>query len=282
MKRLEYFSNLFIYLNKGVDKMKINNIYNEHCFLTMKKMIENNIIVDGIITSPFYNTSRKTNSLRARKENEARYDVHLDDMTDEEYIKFTLKLFSGFDKILKENGCVLYNISYSSENTHLMWLVIADIIRNTNFIVVDDIIWKKKSALPNNTSSNKLTRIVEHIFVFCRKNEFKTFDCNKKITSSNSKGQNYYENIFNFIEAKNNDGSNKLNKATYSTELVTKLLNIYFKSGDLIYDPFMGTGTTANACILYNYNYIGSEISKAQCEYAEKRIKETLNNKEIE
>ena len=262
--------------------MKINNIYNEHCFLTIKKMIENNIIVDGIITSPFYNTSRKTNSLRARKENEARYDVHLDDMTDEEYIKFTLKLFSGFDKILKENGCILYNISYSSENTHLMWLVIADIIRNTNFIVVDDIIWKKKSALPNNTSSNKLTRIVEHIFVFCRKNEFKTFDCNKKITSSNSKGQNYYENIFNFIEAKNNDGSNKLNKATYSTELITKLLNIYFKGGDLIYDPFMGTGTTANACILYNCNYIGSEISKAQCEYADKRIKETLNNKEIE
>ena len=104
----------------------------------------------------------------------------------------------------------------------------------------------------------------------------------KKITSSNSKGQNYYENIFNFIEAKNNDGSNKLNKATYSTELITKLLNIYFKKGDLIYDPFMGTGTTANACILYNCNYIGSEISKSQCEYAEERIKETQNNKEIE
>ena len=265
--------------------MKINNIYNEHCFLTMKKMIENDIKVDGIITSPFYNTSRSSkchNTQKSRDNHEGRYDVHLDDMTDEEYIKFTLRLFNGFDKILKENGCILYNISYCSENTHLMWLVIADIIRNTNFIVADDIIWKKKSALPNNTSSNKLTRIVEHVFVFCRKEEFKTFNCNKNVKSVRETGQKMYENIFNFIEAKNNDGSNKLNKATYSTELVTKLLNIYFKSGDLIYDPFMGTGTTANACILYNCNYIGSEISKAQCEYAENRIKETQNNKEIE
>lgn len=261
--------------------MEINKFYNEHCYLTIKRMIEKNIKVDGIITSPFYNTSRGSkchNSQKSRDNHEGRYDIHLDNMTDDQYIKFTLKLFNGFNKILKENGCILYNISYCSENTHLMWLVIADIIRNTDFIVVDDIIWKKKSALPNNVSSNKLTRIVEHVFVFCRKEEFKTFNCNKQIKSISENGQKRYENIYNFIEAKNNDGSNKLNKATYSTELITQLLNIYFKPSDLIYDPFMGTGTTANACVLYGCDYIGSEISKAQCEFAEERIKETLKN----
>lgn len=137
---------------------------------------------------------------------------------------------------------------------------------------------EKKSALPNNVSSNKLTRIVEHVFVFCRKEEFKTFNCNKQIKSISENGQKRYENIYNFIDAKNNDGSNKLNKATYSTELITQLLNIYFKPSDLIYDPFMGTGTTANACVLYGCDYIDSEISKAQCEFAEERIKETLKN----
>lgn len=43
--------------------------------------------------------------------------------------------------------------------------------------------------------------------------------------------------------------------------------------GDLVYDPFMGSGTTAKMCILMDRNYIGSEISKEYCELAEKRIR---------
>ena len=256
----------------------INKIFNEDCFVTMDRMIEKNIKVNNIITSPFYNTSRSSkchNTQKSRDNHEGRYDVHLDNMTDYEYIDFTLKLFDKFDKILEKNGCVLYNISYGSENTHLMWLVIAELIKNSNFTIADDIIWKKKSALPNNTSPNKLTRIVEHVFVFCRKSEFKTFDANKEVVSVRKTGQKMYANYFNFIEAKNNDGSNKLNKATYSTELMLKLMEIYVKKESLIYDPFSGTCTTQNACILYGCNYIGSEISQAQVEFGLKRLEET-------
>lgn len=258
--------------------MDINRIYCEDCFITMDRMIEEGITIDNVITSPFYNTGRGSKyhaTEKSREKHEGRYDVHLDDMTDEEYIDFTLRLFDKFDKILKKDGCILYNINYGTENTHLMWLVIADIIRNTNFIVADDIIWKKKSALPNNVSSNKLTRIVEHVFVFCRKDEFKTFEANKKVTSVRKTGQKMYENIFNFIEAKNNDGSCKLNKATYSTDLIMELLKIYVKPGALVYDPFMGTGTTANACVIYGCDYLGSEISQDQCNYADDRIANT-------
>ena len=157
--------------------MKLNTIYNEDCFITMDRMINQNKKVSAVITSPFYNTGRGSSchkSQKSRDNYEGRYDVHLDNMTDDEYIDFTIRLFEKYDKIIKKNGVILYNISYGSENTHLMWLVIAEIIKKTNFVVADDIIWKKKSALPNNVSSNKLTRIVEHIFVFCRKSEFKT------------------------------------------------------------------------------------------------------------
>ena len=256
----------------------INKIFNEDCFVTMDRMIEKNIKVNNIITSPFYNTSRSSkchNTQKSRDNHEGRYDVHLDNMTDEEYIEFTLKLFDKFDKILEKNGCVLYNISYGSENTHLMWLVIAELIKSSNFTIADDIIWKKKSALPNNTSPNKLTRIVEHVFVFCRKSEFKTFDANKEVVSVRKTGQKMYANYFNFIEAKNNDGSNKLNKATYSTELMLRLMEIYVKKGSLVYDPFSGTCTTQNACVLYGCDYIGSEISQAQVEFGLKRLEET-------
>lgn len=242
--------------------MEINKIYNEDCLLTMKRL---NSKVNAVITSPPYNIIRPNSIDRG-------YDIYKDNKTNDEYIEWTLDIFKGYNSILEQNGVVLYNMSYGTENTILMSLVIADIIRRSDFTLADIIVWKKQMATPNNVSHNKMTRITEYIYVFCRKEEFNTFNCNKKKLKERETGQAIYENVFNFITAKNNDNSTELNKATYSSELVRKLLLLYTKENDLIYDSFMGTGTTANACIIEKRNYIGSEISKEQCNYAEKRI----------
>lgn len=259
-----------------------NFIYNQDCINTMERMKNKNYKVDLILTSPPYNTGRNTNSERGRNNNEGRYDIYLDNMNQNDYCEWCVKLFNNFENILKENGIILWNVSYGSDATvntesiGLMWLSIADIIRNTNFTVADRIIWKKKSALPNNVSKNKLTRIVEDVFVFCRKNEYKTFNCNKEISKIGKNGQTFYKNTYNFIEAKNNDGSCKLNKATYSSDLCKQLLNIYALPNSIVYDPFIGTGTTAVACQEMNVGLkcIGSELSKEQSEYAKNRIGE--------
>lgn len=250
---------------------EINTIYNEDCLETMRNL---NKEVDLVITSPPYNIIRKNLTDRG-------YDTYKDDKNNEDYIKWILDIFIGYDNILKDNGCVLFNLSYGTENTILMSLVIAEIIKNSNFILADIIVWKKKSSIPNNVSSNKLTRIVEYIYVFCRKNEFSTFNCNKQKVNQRDTGQVVFENIFNFIEAKNNDKSTHLNKATFSTDLVRRLLKIYAKENSLVYDGFMGTGTTAEACIIENINFIGSEISKEQCNYANKRINQRLTQPTI-
>lgn len=164
-------------------------------------------------------------------------------------------------------------------NSGLLWIFIAELIKKSNFTVADRIIWKKRSgALPNNSSKNKLTRVCEDIFVLCRKLEYKTFNTNKQVTKTGVTGQQFYSPMYNFLEAKNNDEVCPLNKATYSSELCEKLLEMYVPSADrkscIVYDPFMGTGTTAIACKKLGIGYLGSEISKAQCEWAEKRIKE--------
>lgn len=254
--------------------MGINQIYNEDCIDTMKKMPNN--FIDAIITSPPYNTSRKGSSLNGASAN-VRYDEFNDCKTDEEYINWTIDIFKGYDKVLKTNGVVLYNLSYSSENTHLMWIVVAEIMKQTNFLVADNIIWKKPTTSPNSCSPNKLTRLCEYVFVFCRNNEFETFKCNKEVSSFRKTGQLAYKNYFNFIEAKNNDGPNDIHKATYSSELVRKLLLLYIKKGDLVYDSFMGTGTTAVGCLIEKINYLGSEISKRYCDIANKRLEPYLN-----
>ena len=56
--------------------------------------------------------------------------------------------------------------------------------------------------------------------------------------------------------------------------LIKKLLEIYSKEGDLIFDPFLGSGTTAVACLELNRHFIGIELSPEYCEIAKKRIKE--------
>ena len=63
---------------------------------------------------------------------------------------------------------------------------------------------------------------------YCSRN----FYCNKNVVSIRKTGQKSYENIFNFIEAKNNDEMCPYNKATFSSELVEKLLKIYCPKTD--------------------------------------------------
>jgi len=231
----------------------------------------------GVITSPPYNTSRTIDS-------ERRYVEYDDDLSVEEYIEWTVDYFNKIEQKLDKNGVVLFNINYGTEfvnDSIMMWLVIAEIIKRTPFVVADHITWKKSTAMPIVASPNKLTRICESVFVFVRESEFETFKANKKIKNVSKTGQKFYESKHNFIEAKNNDGYSKTHKATYSVEIVTKLIDIYFKEGDTILDPFNGTGTTGEACLLKGLNYIGIELSKEYCELSEKRlqsIKKRLDN----
>ena len=244
--------------------MELNKIYNEDCLTTLSKLKKGDINI--VLTSPPYNIIRPNSTDRG-------YDLYKDGMSNEEYSRWCCSIFNEFDRILSQNGCVIWNMSYGCENTECMSLTIADIIRNTNFTLADIITWKKRTATPNNVSKNKLTRICEFVYIFCRRNEYSTFLTNKQIVNKRESKQNIYENIYNFIEAPNNDSSTELNKATFSTIFVRKLLNIYAPKDSVIYDPFMGTGTTAIGCIKDKYNYIGSEISAQQCEYANKRIR---------
>lgn len=260
--------------------MGLNAIYNESCFDTMRDMPIGQAHV--ILTSPFYNTNKKAKGGHTLSNTDQkgysyiRYDTHVDDMTDDEYCDFTVDLFAEFERVLNLNGVVLYNISYGNNNRDGMFKAINAIITKTEFTIADVITWKKSSAMPNNCSSNKLTRITEFVFVFCRKNEIETFYCNKPIVGVRKTGQKSYGNIFNFVEAKNNDGACPYNKATYSSELCEKLLSIYAPPNAVVYDPFMGSGTTAVACKRMGLSYLGSEISEKQVKYAEERLAKTV------
>lgn len=252
--------------------IQINTFYNEDCLETMRRMDANSI--NCILTSPPYNMTKRKGGYADKQ---LRYDEYQDWKSEEEYNQWTVDIFNEFDGILEKNGVILYNFSYSIENPGLPYTMISNIISQTVFTVADTIIWKKSNSIPHPASYNRLNRIVEFVFVIVRKKEIKTFNCNKKIVKTSPKGQNYYEIIDNFITAKNNDESTNINKATYSTEFCIKLLNIYTKESDIIYDPFMGTGTTGIACKMINRDFVGSEISQTQVEYSNERMKKYIS-----
>lgn len=252
--------------------MEKNKIYNIDCVEGMKQMIGEGILVDCILTSPPYNTETR-NATKGKYDN--RYDTYEGNLTNDEYIKWTIELFNCFDKVLSPNGKILYNLNYGSENTECMNLTVAEILRNTNFTLADIIVWEKNCALPQNMSANKLTRVYEFIYVFVRRNEFMTFTTNKQAVGKHHGTQVVYENIPNKISAKNNDEVCPYNFATFSTELVYKLLNIYCKNGELVMDPFMGSGATAVACYKKGLDFIGFELSPKQVEWANERLEKT-------
>jgi len=58
-------------------------------------------------------------------------------------------------------------------------------------------------------------------------------------------------------------------------------LEHFTKENDLILDPFMGSGTTALACLNMNRNYIGFEINQSYIDFAEKRILNESSQKSL-
>lgn len=77
-------------------------------------------------------------------------------------------------------------------------------------------------------------------------------------------------NIWRFDTQKNSE-----HPAPFPEQLVTDHILSWSNEGDLVYDPFMGSGTTAKMAKLNNRNWIGSEISEEYCKIIEQRLNDT-------
>ena len=100
----------------------------------------------------------------------------------------------------------------------------------------------------------------------------------KSNTSVNEYGLK--DNIWKFTSGNCKSTKDKIafeHPATFPEQLVKEHIYSWSKEGDLIYDCFMGSGTTAKMAHLQKRNWIGSEISKEYTELANKRIKKYIN-----
>lgn len=87
----------------------------------------------------------------------------------------------------------------------------------------------------------------------------------------------YSRSIWNFKDPPRTDKEKK-HGATFSLKMAKRILWIYSEENDLVYDPFLGTGTTLNASIELNRNFIGSELNP---EFFNENIEPILKQKRL-
>jgi DNA modification methylase len=230
--------------------MEINKIHFEDCIETMDKMP--NGFIDCIVTSPPY--------FNAAKKYQRGTGVHyVKDVGEPMYTVLDVFDLSRFK--LKDNGFFCINLGFSYGETGVMRpFHVINRAQRLGLFVVDVIIWKKKNPIPLN---RRLTNAFEYIFVLAKHPTI-------KYPSAERIGYKH-----NFIETSVKSG--KGHSAVYPIEIPKMCIDVFSNEGDLIYDPFMGSGTTALASLELNRSYIGSEIAEQYIQLSEQRIKDYSN-----
>ena len=235
--------------------MDINKIYNEDCLLTMSNMP--NDYVDITVTSPPYNTGGQ-NAQTGR--NRKLYDNYKDNLSDDEYYNFIKTTINELLRVTK--NYVFFNFQLLTKNKSTYLKIIGEYNEN----IKDVFIWKKSLAIAQ-VVKGKLATGYEIVLILGKNNSM-------IYKHNNFPSNNYVPNIKSF---KKEENFHKINNATMPISMAEYFIHYFSKENEIVYDPFMGIGTTACASVKQNRNYIGSEISQNYCELANKRIRPYVN-----
>ncbi len=254
--------------------MEINKIYNENCLITMSQMPDN--FVDLTITSPPYDDLRNYNGF---------------------YFEFE-KIVNELFRVTKNGGIVIWVVADATKNGSETGTSFKQALffMKIGFNLHDTMIYYKNNPMP--TAGKRYHQHFEYMFCFskdspktfnpltehCRyngmanmKNRGKNGELNyKKIERTTEKkvGNVFFYSIGGGISTKDNIAYQ--HPAIFPEQLVIDQIKTWTNENDLVYDCFMGSGTTAKAAILLNRKWLGSEISTEYVEIAYQRIKPYL------
>ena len=272
--------------------IEVNKTYNENCLETMKRMP--NDYIKLTVTSPPYDDLRTYNkNVGGNKDEYNGYSFPFEDIAKELY------------RVTQKGGIVVWVVSDGVQNGSESGTSFRQALffKKVGFNIHDTMIYRKLNPPPN--SGTRYQQMFEYMFVFSKGKPTTTNiglrdrnnKCNdkrvyrKKKFSRNKDGEfnenEYFVkervpdfNIWDFYVGGGNSTNDKIafeHPAIFPEELVKRHLESWSNENDLIYDPFMGSGTTSKMCLLLNRKYIGSELSSEYCEIERKRIEPILN-----
>lgn len=223
-----------------------------------------------MITSPPYNVSKE-------------YDK---DLSLSEYLQFLENSFKETYRVLVNGGRACINIANLGRKPYIpLSDYISKIMIDIGFNMRGEIIWNKAASASPSTAwgswqsaANPILRdIHEYILVFS-KGDYKR----EKGVQENTISKEQFIEWTKSIWTMNAESAKKIgHPAPFPEELPYRLIQLYSFKGDIILDPFMGSGTTAVAAIKSERKFVGYDISKEYIDLAERRLKPFLEQTTI-
>jgi DNA modification methylase len=252
------------YVENHIPPELINRIFC-HSAETMTELPDNSVHL--MVTSPPYNVGKQ-------------YD---NDLSLEDYLAFLLRVWKETHRVLVPGGRMCINVANLGRKPYIpLHAFIAEQAISLGFLMRGEIIWNKAASASPSTAwgswksaSNPTLRDVhEYILVFC-KGSFKRQNPSKREnTISRDEFLEYNKSVWNIAaEPARRIG----HPAPFPVELPRRLIQLYTFKGEIVLDPFMGSGQTAIAVMKSERQYAGYEIDGKYLELAKRRI-----NKEFE
>lgn len=222
-------------------------------YTIIKELIKNNVKVDHIITDPPYNIS-KSNNFNTMNNPRKGVDFGEWDKSFDLYNWIT-----DYSKILNKNGSMIIFCSYR----YISYII--DKLESSNMVVKDILIWKKSNPMPRNVSRR-----------YVQDTEFAVWAVKEKAKWVFNKPNNisYLRSCY---ETSTVSGKERTNHPTQkSLKLMESIINIHTNPGEIIMDPFMGSGTTGIAAIKNNRKFMGIELESEYFDIALDRFRKEI------
>ena len=242
-------------------------LFNSDCLDSLKK-IESET-VDLIFADPPYNLQLKNNLSRPDTSKVDAVNDYWDQFNSfEDYDRFTEEWLKECKRVLSKNGSIWVIGSY-----HNIFRV-GKSIQDLGFWILNDVIWNKKNPMPN-FKGTRLTNAHETL-IWATKSEKSKYTFNyhsmKTLNDDKQLRSDWNLAICNGSERLLTSKNKKLHSTQKPEALLYRVLNCASKKGDVILDPFMGSGTTGAVAKKLGRNFLGIERDKRYFKAAERRI----------
>jgi len=266
--------------------LKLDVIYNDNCLRRLQKIPDRS--VDFVITSPPYADNRS--------------GVYKG-IPISQYVEWFLPISKELFRVLKNDGSFVLNIKERTvdgqRGTYVIELILQ--MKSQGWLWTEEYIWHKKNCYPGKWP-NRFRDAWERCLHFTKQKKFKMYQDAVKIPigswadkrlanlsktdmvrdeAKNDSG--FGKNVSNWVGRRTAYPTNVIHMATecgnvnhsaaFPVSLPIWFIKLFTKKGDVVLDPFMGSGTTAIAAIELNRSFIGMESQEQFYKDAMRRIK---------